>query len=87
MKISLNEIQKAFSDLIDEKKSREEIALWASKTQEANDNEDLEYDPVLEKKKIWRSITYLMGVDLRDYDGSYLHSIDNFIDFKKKIGL
>lgn len=84
MKISLNETKQAFDFLIEEKKSREEIASWASKRQVANDSDNLEFEPASEKKKIWRSITYLMGVDLKDMDGSYLHSVENFIDFRKK---
>ena len=84
MKVSLKEIQEVFNELIEEKKSREEIASWASKRQVANDSDNLEFEPASEKKKIWRSITYLMGVDLNDMDGSYLHSVENFIDFRKK---
>lgn len=80
----MHEIQAIFSELIEEKKSREEITSWASERQVANDADNLEFDPASEKKKIWRGITYLMGVDLRDIDGSYLHSIENFIDFRKK---
>ena len=87
MKVFLNEIKQIFDDLIEEKKSREEIAMWASTRQTANDIDDLEFEPVIEKKKMWRAITYLMGVDLRDLDGSYLHSIENFNEFIKKIDL
>jgi hypothetical protein len=87
MKISLNEIKQAFDSLIDKKKSREEIASWASKRQIVNDSGNLEFEPASEKKKIWRGITYLIGVDLKDVDGSYLHSIDNFTDFRKKTGI
>lgn len=84
MKVSFNEIQEVFNELIEEKKSREEIASWASKRQLANDSDNLEFEPTSEKKKIWRGITYLLGVDLKDMDGSYLHSVENFIDFRKK---
>jgi hypothetical protein len=85
MKISLNEIKQAFDFLIKEKKSREELASWAQKFQLAEDDGELEYDPPNEEDKIWRAITYLMGVDLKDTDGSYLHSVENFIDFRKKM--
>lgn len=87
MKVFLNEIKQIFDDLIEEKKTREGIAAWASTRQAANDIDDLEFEPVIEKKKMWRAITYLMGVDLRDLDGSYLHSIENFNEFIKKIEL
>ena len=85
MKVSLQEIKKFFDDLIQEKVPREQIASWASKRQSANDSDDLEFEPFTEKKRIWRAITYLMGVDLKDMDGSYLHSIENFVDFRKKM--
>lgn len=87
MKISLNEIKQAFEFLIEEKKSRENIANWAQKLQFADDEENLEYDPPNQESKIWDGIEYLMGVDLKDIDGSYLHSIENFIDFRKKKGI
>lgn len=84
MKVFLKEIQELFDELIEEKKTREEIASWVLKRQLANDSDDLEFEPASEKKKMWRSITYLMGVDLKDMDGSYLHSVENFIDFRKR---
>jgi len=83
MKISINEIQLAFDDLILDRKSREEIASWASKLLFAADDNDLIFEPPTEEKKIWNAIKYLIGVDLLDIDGSYLHSIENFIEFKK----
>lgn len=87
MKASINDIKKAFDLLINEEKSREELASWALKFQLAEDNNDLEYDPPYLEDKIWDGIQYLTGVDLKDLDGSYLHSIDNFIEFRKKCNL
>lgn len=82
MKISLNEIRQAFDSLIKEKKSREELAAWAQKFQLSEDDGDLEYDPPNEEDIIWDGIEYLMGVDLKDVDGSYLHSIKSFVQYK-----
>ncbi len=87
MKISLNEIKEILSDLIHERKSREEIASWAQKLITAQDNNNLEYNPSREKKRIWGVISYLTGVDLLDMDGSYFHSLENFIDFIKEMNL
>lgn len=84
MKVSLHEIQEVFNNLIEEKKTREEVASWALQRQLADDSDNLEFEPPFEEKKIWRGIIYLMGVDLIDMDGSYLHSVENFIDFRKK---
>jgi hypothetical protein len=87
MKLSLHEIQEVFTELIEERKSREEIASWAVQRQAAHDYDNLEFEPASEKKKLWEGIIYLMGVDLRDIDGSYLHSIENFIDFRKETNI
>ncbi len=87
MKIHLLEIEKIFDDLIKEKILREEASNWARTRLFAHDNEDLEYHPASDKKKILRSIKYLIGVDLKDLDGSYLHSISNFIEFTKENSL
>jgi hypothetical protein len=71
MKISINNVKQAFDFLIEKEKSREELASWAQKFQLAADNGDLEYDPPSVEDKIWDGIEYLMGVDLKDIDGSY----------------
>lgn len=84
MKVSLNEIKQVFDSLIQEKKTREEISNWAIELQFTHDDRNLIFDPPDEKDKIWDAISYLTGVDLLDIDGTYLHSIDNFIDFRKE---
>ena len=87
MKVTLNEIEQAFDLIINEKKSREDIALWAIKFQSAEDNGKLEYDPPSEEDKIWDGIQYLTGVDLLDNDRIYFHSVKNFVDFRDENGL
>lgn len=87
MKISLNDVKQAFDFLIKEKKSREELAFWAQKFQLAEDNGDLKYNPPDAEDKIWDGIEYLMGVDLKDVDGSYLHTIESFVKYKNEKGL
>ena len=87
MKVTLDEIKEIFDDLIKERKVREDVSNWALKRLFADDLEPLEYDPPNKEKIIWSSIKYLTGVDLRDLDGDYLHSIDNFIDFKNKLNI
>jgi hypothetical protein len=87
MKVTLNEIRENFKNLLEEKKSREEISDWAAARIKAGEKNDLEYEPAKEEARIWRSIEYLSGVDLIDVDGSYLHSKKNFIDFIEQIKL
>jgi hypothetical protein len=50
MQVSINEIKQVFDDLIEEKKSREEIAFWASIRRNAHDKDDLEFELLIEKK-------------------------------------
>ncbi len=86
MRISIKEIEQAFDSLIREEKTREELASWAQELQSKEDSGELEYDPPGEEDKIWNGIEYLMGVDLKDIDGSYLHSVESFIFYKNKTG-
>lgn len=87
MKVSLKEIKIVLDSLIQEEKSREEISDWALTRQEAEDMGELEYIPSNEEDRIWKVISYLTGVDLLDIDGSYLHSVENFIDFRNEMNL
>jgi len=87
MKVDLLEIEKIFDELIKEKMLPEEASNWARARLFAYDNGDLEYQPARDKNKIFRSIKYLVGVDLKDVDGSYLHSVFNFIEFAKENSL
>ncbi len=87
LKISVSELRQVFDSLIKEEKSREEVAAWALKFQLAEDENDLQYDPPNEEDKIWDGIQYLTGVDLKNIDGSYLHSLKSFIRYKNEKGL
>ena len=85
IKVSRQDIDQIFDHLIQGKESREQVALWASRRMFANDREELEFVPTKDRALIWRAIKYLTGVDLRDLDGSYFHSIENFIDYKEDL--
>ena len=88
MKVSMADVRQAFENLIQEKISREEIANWALERQFANDRDELVYEPMNEKRRIWDAISYLTGVDLlADEKGNYLHCVDDFIDYKKQLGI
>ena len=85
MKVRWKEVNDVFEGLIQEKLSREDIALWASKRMFANDGDDLEFDPIEKRENIWEAVKFLTGVDLKDLDGSYLHSVENFTNFFAQI--
>lgn len=85
MYVSTEEIKKQFEGLIEGINPREYYASWAAEKMIAEDNNELEYESPKDETKIWNGIKYLLGVDLRGLDGEYLHSIDNFIEFKNKM--
>lgn len=87
MKVSLNDIQKAFAELESGLKSREEIAEFASEAMRADDAGLLQMEPVNDGSRIWRAITYLSGVDIKEHPESYLHCVEDFIEFRRTIGL
>jgi len=78
-------IKYAFDELINEKKTREELSSWALQFIFAEDKNNLEYDPISDEDKIWEGLKYLTGVDLKDVDGSYFHSIENFVQYKNNL--
>jgi hypothetical protein len=82
MIVTIDDISQKFDDLISERTSREEIANFASQAMRANDQDLLILKPKSEKTKIWDAILYLSGVDLKDSPDSYLHIIDDFINYQ-----
>lgn len=86
MKITIDEIRKKFINLINDAESREDIANFAARAIEADDNGSLEIEEDIDDK-IWKSIIYLSGVDLLEGPNDYLHSKENFIDAMREIGL
>ena len=85
IKITKQEIVDVFDDLINHKMSKEDCSNYANHLMRLNDNRQLEFDPRKDEDKIWKGISYLLGVDLKDMDGSYLHSTENFINFLDSI--
>ena len=83
-KISLIEIKQAFDDLIQEKKSREEISNWAQKILFTEDEGQLIYDPPIDEDKIWQAIKYLIGGDLKISPKIYFYSKEDFIEYRKR---
>ncbi len=87
MKITTYEVKKMFSDLIEETECRENISKIANKFLQADENNQLEYEPLKDKEKLWSGLKYLLEVDLRGGDEGYLRSITDVIDFIKKLHL
>ena len=81
MRVCLSDVSRALEDLLEKRRSREEIAEWASALRRAEDAGTLDYVPPTDEERIWQGIQYLMGVDLRDGPRSYLHTQEDFERF------
>jgi hypothetical protein len=87
MIVRLTDIQRAFDDLIAGARSREKISDWARSRRMENDDGQLLFEPAAMSDQIWRAITYLEGVDMKDSPMSYLHVPEDFIRFRSKLGI
>lgn len=82
MKVSLIEVLGVFDNLISGDISKEDASNWAKQRQKAEDSGNLEYEPTSKEQKIWDAILYLEGVDLKDAPDSYLHTAEDFHDYR-----
>ncbi len=87
MVVRLSDVQQAFDALLAETRSREEISDWARMLRIANDEGQLTFEPVSLRDKIWRAVTYLEGVDLKDSPTTYLHVLGDFTEFRSRMGI
>lgn len=85
MKVSLLEIINTLDELIEGKLSREYVSEWARKRPTAEGEDNLEYEPTSKEQTIWDAVLYLEGVDLKDGPDSYLHVVDDFLEYKRKL--
>jgi hypothetical protein len=83
--ISLNKVKNVFQEVLDGKLTREEASNWAKKLQQAEDLGELIYNPKTDEATIWHGITYLLGIDLPNEDGSYLHNNEDIATFVNPI--
>jgi len=82
MVVTFEDIVKAFADLESGRMSRENIADFAGKAMRADDQGALQMMPSDEASRIWRAIAYLSGVDIKEPPEHYLHSVEDFVDFR-----
>ncbi len=88
MQVSANDVKKIFQQLIDEKLSREEVAEWAYTRIQAYDNDELEFFPQEEESRIWETLQYFEGVDLKEDVNTYLHIKSDFVqELSEKWGI
>ena len=87
MRVTLTEIIEKFDTLAADSESREAIASFATCAMEADDSGLLEMEPASAAETIWKALTYLSGVDLKDEPNRYLHSAQDFADYRKILNL
>ena len=87
MTVTIATIERMFADLESEAKSREFVAQFAAAAMKADDTASLIMEPRSEAPRIWKAITYLSGVDIKESPEAYLHCTEDFVEFRKKIGI
>ncbi len=73
-----------FKDLLLQTRSREDIASWAVSMMQKEDQRLLRYEPISDEDRIWSALQYLAGVDLKESENVYLHSMDDIESFLKE---
>lgn len=87
MRLTLSDIERVFFDLESGSKSREQIAEFAGRVLRSNDDGTLLMEPQSDAPKIWEAAKYLCGVDLKESPNTYLHCIEDFIEFRTSLGI
>ena len=87
MTVTLVTIERMFADLETEARSREAIAEFATAAMKADDAGTLVLEPSTDASRIWKAITYLSGVDIRESPDAYLHCTEDFVEFRKQLGI
>jgi len=85
--VTVAEISEQFDALIAGRRSAEEIERWADERMRAHDARDLEFVPRADEGRLWRAITYLLGVGLKVSADQYLHSKEDFEAFRRQINV
>ena len=87
MIVTIDTIKKMFADLESGTKSREFVAEFAAAAMKADDIGSLIMEPSADASRIWKAITYLSGVDIKESPDTYLHCTEDFIEFRKEQGI
>jgi hypothetical protein len=72
MKITLLDIQKVFTDVLNHRISREEAEEWAAIRMNALDNNELFFDPATKEDLLWEAVLYLSGIGLKIAPDKYM---------------
>jgi len=72
-----------FDLLLGGKLSREDASAWARKLRLAEDSGSLTYEPLSDEPALWAAVQFLEGYDLLDAPDSYLHGVDDLLEFRR----
>lgn len=74
MNVDMKMVRKMFSDVVDNKITREFADRWAYDVMQKCESGNLELIPSSQREEIWDAVMYLYGIDAMDSPGEYLHS-------------
>ena len=76
MKITLLDVQKVFTDVLNHRISREQAEAWAATRMNALDNNELFFDPATTEDLLWEAVLYLSGIGLKIAPDKYMENED-----------
>ncbi len=79
MNIDLATVRKMFQAVLDGSETREAVSDRAKALQEIDDRRELVVVPESDRKRLWKALTFLEGVDLKDGPDSYLHIDEDIV--------
>jgi hypothetical protein len=74
MELNLPTIRAKFDAILATTITRESASDWARELREASDRNELTISPSEEKRRLWKALLFLEGVDMKDAPNSYLHN-------------
>jgi hypothetical protein len=77
MEINIEMVRSVFSDVLNERMTREAADRWAYDLMQRSEAGSLTYSPVSDKDRIWAGIMYLYGIDNMVAPREYLHTEDD----------
>jgi hypothetical protein len=83
--VHIEDIERCLEDVLKNRRSREEIADWASNLCTHADLKHLKFHPHEIEEQIWNSLEFLQGIDLKDSPVSYLHNLQDIKNHLKRL--
>ena len=85
MQITFADIAERFEGVLSGALSREDADSWAQQIMRADDEGAVQFEPRSDYERIWRGVTYMCGIDLRDGPDTYLHTPDDIRESYRRL--